>query len=440
MMAQQTINIGTFDNDPGAGTIRASYDICNDNFDEVYGTGSSTYQVWGTVASGGSPGDGDWITLNLSHIPDTTITSAKLVTSGVSSGTYVDCITTVDSKGLVTAKVSNGKVGTLLNAKLVVSIAASALTIALKTQAGTDPSASDPVYVGFRNASLTTTTVDLVAITSATSIVVPSTATLGTSNSDTANVYIYLVNTGSGVELAVTGGIPQDPQDLHSTTAISTGATNRRLIYSTTGLTTKAISLIGHVFAPQTTAGTWATLSGSTTALYETGANLPIGAWCRDNNIPIVGSTTSPTKPTTVQNEYMAYRRVGNSLELKFSYYTDNVSNDANDGSGDYYLMVPHGISIDTDVVDNLAVATFVAASIGSGSVGTFAVVEDTGSGTAFELGGKCVVVAANKLYFICDDSISLNYWGSSLYGIAAATTFDFGCSADLSFPCTGWS
>jgi hypothetical protein len=41
----------------------------------------------------------------------------------------------------------------MLNGKLVASVASNALTIAVKTLAGNDPSASDPVFFVFRDAT-----------------------------------------------------------------------------------------------------------------------------------------------------------------------------------------------------------------------------------------------------------------------------------------------
>jgi hypothetical protein len=61
----------------------------------------------------------------------------------------------------------------LINGKLVASVAANAATFAIKTLAGADPSATDPVGVMFPDASL-------LWITAALSLTVPSGATLGT--------------------------------------------------------------------------------------------------------------------------------------------------------------------------------------------------------------------------------------------------------------------
>jgi hypothetical protein len=56
------------------------------------------------------------------------------------------------------AAFKNYDAGTLRNIGLAASVAASALTIALKDAAGNDPSAASPVLVGMRSATLTTGT------------------------------------------------------------------------------------------------------------------------------------------------------------------------------------------------------------------------------------------------------------------------------------------
>lgn len=48
-MSKQSINIGTSANDGTGSTIRASFDICNDNFDELYGGETAITDTSGTI-------------------------------------------------------------------------------------------------------------------------------------------------------------------------------------------------------------------------------------------------------------------------------------------------------------------------------------------------------------------------------------------------------
>lgn len=73
-----------------------------------------------------------------------------------------------------------GRSGVIENGKLVVTASGNALTIALKTNAGNDPSSSDPVYInGFRDVTLTNGNRTTRAITAALSLTLTATATLG---------------------------------------------------------------------------------------------------------------------------------------------------------------------------------------------------------------------------------------------------------------------
>src|SRR6185436_6868157 len=72
-----------------------------------------------------------------------------------------------------------GRPGAIQNLSLAFSVAASALTIAYKTRAGANASATDPISVAMRNATLATMDFNVRNITAALSLVVPSTATLG---------------------------------------------------------------------------------------------------------------------------------------------------------------------------------------------------------------------------------------------------------------------
>lgn len=148
---------------------------------------------------------------------------------------------------------------TLTNATFAISVAANAITIALKTKAGTDPSASDPVTVGFRHATLTGGTYVVRTITAALSLVVPSGATLGFSNSETNEIHIGFIDNAGTVELAVSQDLAEWTEgNVVSTTAIGTGSDSDTVLYSTSARTNVACRL-AQVCTIQTggTAGQW---------------------------------------------------------------------------------------------------------------------------------------------------------------------------------------
>src|SRR5262249_31761803 len=84
----------------------------------------------------------------------------------------------------------------MLNGTLVATVAGSALTIAVKTLAGVDPTPGDPVVFLIRD-----TVVGYVVIeqTTALNITVPSGATLGTVNGQANRIWVGVFNNGGAV-------------------------------------------------------------------------------------------------------------------------------------------------------------------------------------------------------------------------------------------------
>lgn len=144
------------------------------------------------------------------------------------------------------------------NLALTASVSANALTVALKTNAGADPSAADPVKINFRNATATNGTYVERSITSAKSVVVPSGTTIGTISGAPAYIYVYAIDNAGTVELALSTSTILDEGSLQSSSAISGGSFPGTL-YSTSAIASKAVRLIGRIATQQTTAGTWAT-------------------------------------------------------------------------------------------------------------------------------------------------------------------------------------
>lgn len=157
------------------------------------------------------------------------------------------------------------------NVQLNATVAANALTFAIKTAAGNDPSATDPIYVTFRSSTLTSGAIVTRAITSALSVTVPSGQALGTINATASRIWVDFIDNAGTVELAVKqnavfassvisriGAI--DETSLISTTAIA-AAPSADVWYSTTARTNVAHRIAGYCefSGGQATAGTWAT-------------------------------------------------------------------------------------------------------------------------------------------------------------------------------------
>ena len=134
---------------------------------------------------------------------------------------------------------------------IIASVGASALTCTL-----------NPTILNFRNTPLTSGTINTRTVAAAISVVVPSTATLGTVSAQQSRLVVIALDNAGTVELAVVniaGGTNLDETTLISTTAISAGATSASVVYSTTARTSLPFRVVGYIESTQATAGTWAT-------------------------------------------------------------------------------------------------------------------------------------------------------------------------------------
>mgnify|MGYP007100046760 CR=1 FL=1 len=147
------------------------------------------------------------------------------------------------------------------NAAISASVAANALTIALISNVGTTPTSTDSVKVVFRNRTLTTGTSSQQTLTSATTLVVPSGATLGCDaiNSETDELFVYACWNGSSVQVGVSKTFFDNTDNVVSTTAISASADLASELYVTSGGVTTAIRCMGSIRIFYTAGTGWAT-------------------------------------------------------------------------------------------------------------------------------------------------------------------------------------
>lgn len=120
----------------------------------------------------------------------------------------------------------------------------------------------NPTTLSFRSATLGSGTVNVRNVAALISVVVPSSATLGTTNAIQSRIVVLAIDNAGTVELAVvniSGGNNLDETTLISTTAISAAATSASVIYSTTARSSVPFRVVGYIESTQATAGTWAT-------------------------------------------------------------------------------------------------------------------------------------------------------------------------------------
>ena len=186
------------------------------------------------------------------------------------------------TNGLLYSPDANGL--TLMNGYLDWSVAASALTVAVKTWAGADPSSADPVYVQIRSATAATGLPTVIKITAATSVVVSSGSTLGTTSNIAFRVWVVGFNDAATFRLGVINcrsgqsTYQLSPWQIATSTAEggAGGADSAAVFYTGSAVAAKGYSILGYATweSGLGTAGTWS--AGPTRSqLFGPGVPLP---------------------------------------------------------------------------------------------------------------------------------------------------------------------
>lgn len=143
------------------------------------------------------------------------------------------------------------------NGKIVESHASNAVTYSIKTLAGTNPSASDPVTVMFPDSSQ-------IVQTAACSITVPSTGTLGAPSGIPFHVWCPLINDSGTLRIGVrnctdtSGSSPFPCSGVLSSTIVTT-PNSAKVTYTDVAVTNKPYVIAGYASYESglATAGTW---------------------------------------------------------------------------------------------------------------------------------------------------------------------------------------
>jgi hypothetical protein len=215
---------------------------------------------------------------SLSLVYDLTATRWKMLANTVGA-TPADA--SIIARKLAGAALAYG-VG-MVNGTLVESRAGNAVTFALKTLAGTDPSPTDPVLFVFRDATAANGGYFFRTVTAALSFTFSSGSSAGMVNATAGRIWIgaldnagtvdlFAINCRSGNNVYPLGQFP-----LITTTAEggAGAATSAQVPYSTTARTAKAYVVLGYASyeAGLATAGTW---NAAPTRLQLYGPNVPL--------------------------------------------------------------------------------------------------------------------------------------------------------------------
>jgi hypothetical protein len=188
----------------------------------------------------------------------------------------------------------------MLNGTIVPSNASNALTFTIQTLAGATPSAADPVYFLFRNANAGTGSYSVISVTSALSVTIPTSSTMGFSNNTPGRIWLTAINNAGTVELAVINCLtstatsksvfPLAGWGIITTTALGGPSNNGGVFYSTIARSSVPYGVLGYATyeAGLATAGTWNS-NPSRLELFRSGVPLP-GA-----TLQTIYSTTTTT-------------------------------------------------------------------------------------------------------------------------------------------------
>lgn len=137
----------------------------------------------------------------------------------------------------------------IINCSLTGSVGSNILTIALKDGAGSDPSASSPCKIGFRNATAATGTYAVVSATAATSVAVSNGSSLGCTASAQCVLHVYAVNNAGTIVLGVKNGYELDEGSVQSGVAegAAGGADSLNVLYTTATQSSKAVRYLGRL-------------------------------------------------------------------------------------------------------------------------------------------------------------------------------------------------
>lgn len=236
-----------------------------------------------------------------------------------SSATTAD-LTVLQANGLL----GPHGLGYPINLSLTASAAAGALTIAIKGNNGSDPSATNPVVVSFRNATGTTGDATNLSITAATSLVISSGSTLGVTSSTAFRIWVVLFNDGGTARIgaincstltanAASQIYPLSEYQLVTSTAEggAGGADSAGVFYTGTQVTTKAYRILGYLEWSLTglTAGTWTTDELLKTQLMGPGILLP-------GQVVQAASVSTATETATTSSTFQACTNLSKALTL----------------------------------------------------------------------------------------------------------------------------
>jgi hypothetical protein len=270
----------------------ADYSIVNADQTKVFNCNPTGSSFTMTLPSAVTVGDGWRVTIgNTGTANQVNIATVSAQTidgqSSLALTTYLEDVTLVsDGANWHTSETGNSPIVarkyvaaglgfSLIGGNLICSVAASALTVAIKTAAGNDPSSFSPVKVVIRGQAAADEEYAVITLTAATSVTVSSGSTLGTTNSVPFKVWVVGFNDGGTYRLGVVNCVsgtsiyPLGQFPIASSTAEggAGAADSAQVIYTTSAVSSKPYHIVGYASYESGlgTVGTW----GSTPTRFQ---------------------------------------------------------------------------------------------------------------------------------------------------------------------------
>lgn len=249
------------------------------------------------------------ITANNTSLPKIPnfVTTAMIQNDAVTSDKII-------ADAILARHISDSALGmNMINGVLLPTVSGNALTMSIKTKAGTDPSATDPVLILFRNVGETLGDYTTISLTAATSFTISSGSTLGSSNNtafkiwwvgfnDSGTLRLGVVNTVNGSSISP---LPQFSIASSIAEGGAGGADSSQVFYTGSAVTSKAYTILGYSTYETglATAGSYNAIP-SRTQLFGIGVTLPaqlVKSVTTSLGTVATGTTTIPADNTIPQ-------------------------------------------------------------------------------------------------------------------------------------------
>jgi hypothetical protein len=228
------------------------------------------------------------------------------------------------------------------NLSFTATVSGKALTVALKGTDGNDPSATNPVKIPFRSATLTSGVITKRTVTSALSVVLSSGSTLGFGAAEAGRIYVWVIDNAGTVVLGLSRTADIFPESgVVSTTAEggSGAADSASVMYSTAAQTNKACRCIGYIeITTGATAGEWDNAATKiqvmgpgvhrTGDIVQTQAQYLTSSGSTGNTIPVDNTIPQITEGAEVLSKAITPTNVINHLYFNAQVIVDDATQD----------------------------------------------------------------------------------------------------------------